>query len=195
MIVPIHDCTPTPNFYLFKLLKKFLILFVGGHALDFFKTILKAYKFTSEVASLGVTSIEKIPKISASGWSLLDPSSPLQKQALWRKNVGILSLIVSIKLGFFKISTTPPLFHQKAKPHRFYQLRWPLKIIPLFYRSRNILVFRQSFQSLKSCLHPSVVADCAVFMPDKVHFLLFFSDKMVSLGLIYVIFKKLNLNS
>ena len=37
-------------------------------------------------------------------------------------------LISSIYKVFFKISNSPPLFHQKAEPHRFYQLRWPLRI-------------------------------------------------------------------
>ena len=28
-----------------------------------------------------------------------------------------------------EFQTPPPLFHQKAKPHRFYQLRWPLSVL------------------------------------------------------------------
>ena len=125
MIVPIHDCTPTPNFYLFKLLKKFLILFVGGHALDFFKTILKAYKFTSEVASLGVTSIEKIPKISTSGQNFLNPSSPLWKRALPTK---LYLMFSNYKVCFF------------SKNHLFQKIQK----IGLF----SIIIFRSNWDFL-----------------------------------------------
>ena len=77
---------------------------------------------------LGATSIEKIPKISASGRNFLDPlPPPSSKKGLTDKNVGILYLIVIIKFGFFKISTPHPLFHKKTKSQQFYQLRWPLR--------------------------------------------------------------------
>ena len=59
---------------------------------------------------LGATSIEKIP---------LPPSS---KKGPTDENVGISYLIVIIKFGFFRVSNPSPLFHQKAEPHRFYQL-------------------------------------------------------------------------
>ena len=52
---------------------------------------------------LGVTSIEKIPKISASGRNFLDPlPPPSSKKGPTDKNVGILYLIVIKKFGFFQ---------------------------------------------------------------------------------------------
>ena len=60
---------------------------------------------------LGATSIEKIPKISASGRNFLDPLPPSSKKGPTDENVGISYLIVIIKFSFFKISTPPPLFH------------------------------------------------------------------------------------
>ena len=52
------------------------------------------------------TSIEKIPKISASGRNFLDPLPPSLKKGPTDKNVGISYLI--IKFSFFEISTPPP---------------------------------------------------------------------------------------
>ena len=43
--------------------------------------------------------------------------SPLFEKGPTDENFGISYLIVIIKFGFFEIS--PPLFHQKAEPHRF----------------------------------------------------------------------------
>ena len=70
---------------------------------------------------LGATSIEKIPKISASGQYFLDPSLPLFKKDPHDKNIGILYPIVIVKLSFFsKFQTPPHLFHQKAELRWFY---------------------------------------------------------------------------
>ena len=77
---------------------------------------------------LGATSIEKTPKISASGRNFLDPLPPSSKKGPTDENVDISYLIVIIKFGFFRVSNPSPLFHQKAEPHRFYQLRWPLTV-------------------------------------------------------------------
>ena len=49
----------------------------------------------------------------------------------YQQKVAISYLIVIIKFGFLKFQI-PPLFHQKAEPHRFLQLRWPLSIDVLF---------------------------------------------------------------
>ena len=82
-----------------------------------------------DILRLGETSIEKIPKISASGRNFLDPLPPSLKKGPTDENVSISYLIVIIKFGFFRVSNpSPPLFHQKAEPHRFYQLRWPLTL-------------------------------------------------------------------
>ena len=58
---------------------------------------------------LGATSIEKIPKISASGQNFLDPSPPYSKKEPTDKNVGILDLMVFVKFVFSKFQ--PPLPH------------------------------------------------------------------------------------
>ena len=69
---------------------------------------------------LGATSIEKIPKISASGQNFQDPlPPPSSKKGPTDENVSILYLIVNIKFVFFFVIFPPPLFHQKAKPHHF----------------------------------------------------------------------------
>ena len=53
------------------------------------------------MVALGATSIEKIPKISASGRNFLDPLPPSSKKGPTDKNVGISYLIVIIKFVFF----------------------------------------------------------------------------------------------
>ena len=63
--------------------------------------------------SLGATSIEKIPKISASGRNFLDPLPPSSKKGPTNENVGILYLIVIIKFGFSEISNPLPYFIRK----------------------------------------------------------------------------------
>ena len=65
---------------------------------------------------LGATSIEKIPKISASGQYFLDPSLPLFKKDPHDKNIGILYPIVIVKLSFFfKISDPPSLISSESR--------------------------------------------------------------------------------
>ena len=64
----------------------------------------------------GATSIEKIPKISASGRNFLDPlpSPPSSKKGPTDENVGISYLIVIIKFSFFRVSNpSPPYFIRK----------------------------------------------------------------------------------
>ena len=62
---------------------------------------------------------------------------PSSKKGPTDENVGISYLIVIIKFGFFRVSNpSPPLFHQKAEPNRFYQLRWPLRS-----KSKYIIIF------------------------------------------------------
>ena len=58
-------------------------------------------------SSLGATSIEKIPKISASGRNYFDPLPHSLKKGSTDENVGISYLIVIVKFVFFKISTPP----------------------------------------------------------------------------------------
>ena len=71
---------------------------------------------------LGATSIEKIPKISASGRNFLDPFPPFEKGPYRRK------CWYFVPNSNYKVFSKfqPPLFHQKAEPHQFLQLRWPL---------------------------------------------------------------------
>ena len=65
-------------------------------------------------STLGATSIEKIPKISASGRNFLDPLPPSSKKGPTDENVGISYLIVIIKFGFFRVSNpSPPYFIRK----------------------------------------------------------------------------------
>ena len=61
------------------------------------------------------------------GVTSIDPP-PLFKMGPNNDNVGILYLIViTDKVQFCsKFQPPHPLFHQKAEPHRFYQLRLPL---------------------------------------------------------------------
>merc|ERR1711973_999143 len=103
----------------------------------------------------GATSIEKIPKISASGRNFLDPLPPSSKKGPTDENVGILYLIVIIKFGFFRVSNpSPPLFHQRAEPHRFYQLRWPLRIVsssPTHFHSEKIGLIRVTYDLPCQC--------------------------------------------
>ena len=77
----------------------------------------------------GATSIEKIPKISASGRNFLDPLPPLFEKGPYRRKRRYFVPNSNYKVRFFQsFKPLPPLFHQKAEPHRFYQLRWPLTI-------------------------------------------------------------------
>ena len=77
------------------------------------------------VPSLGATSIEKIPKISASGRNFPPPSS---KKGLTDENIGILYLIVIIKFDFSEISSppfslesrTPTIFIVEVAPKKKY---------------------------------------------------------------------------
>ena len=88
------------------------------------------------VVSLGATSIEKIPKISASGRNFLDP---LFEKGPYRRKRRYFVPNSNYKVRFFQsFKPLPPLFHQKAEPHRFYQLRWPLTSnIPTCFNEEN----------------------------------------------------------
>ena len=65
------------------------------------RKISKKLAIPRKMMALGATSIEKIPKISASGRNFLDPSPPSSKKGPTDENVGISYLIVIIKFGFF----------------------------------------------------------------------------------------------
>ena len=64
---------------------------------------------------LGATSIEKIPKISASGQNFLDPLPPSSKKGPTDENVGISYLIVIIKFGFFRVSNPSPPISSESR--------------------------------------------------------------------------------
>ena len=53
---------------------------------------------------------------------------PSSKKGPTDENFGISYLIVIIKFVFSKFQP-PPLFHQKAEPHQFYQLMWPQSFV------------------------------------------------------------------
>ena len=63
----------------------------------------------------GATSIEKIPKISASGRNFLDPLPPSSKKGPTDENVGISYLIVIIKFGFFRVSNPSPPISSESR--------------------------------------------------------------------------------
>ena len=65
---------------------------------------------------LGATSIEKIPKISASGRNFLDPLPPLFEKGPYRRKRQYFVPNSNYKVWFFSKFQTS-LFHQKAKPH------------------------------------------------------------------------------
>ena len=67
-----------------------------------------------EVA-LGATSIEKIPKISASGRDFLDPLPPSSKRGPTDENIGISYLIVILKFGFFETSVPSPPISSESR--------------------------------------------------------------------------------
>ena len=79
-----------------------------------------------DALSKGRPQLKKSQKFQLLAKILLDPLPPSSKKSPTDKNVGISYLVVIIKLVFFEISN-PPFFHQKAEPHRFLQLWWPLK--------------------------------------------------------------------
>ena len=74
---------------------------------------------------LGAISIEKIPKISASGRNFLVSLPPSSKKGPTDENAGISYLIVIIKFGFFIISTPPPYFTRKPNLTDFYNWGGP----------------------------------------------------------------------
>ena len=75
-----------------------------------------------EVNVLRVTSIEKFPKISASGQNFLDPL-PLFEKGPYQRQHQYFKPNSNYKVWFFQNFKPPPLFQQKAKPHQFCQLR------------------------------------------------------------------------
>ena len=65
--------------------------------------------------NLVATSIEKIPKISATGQNFLNPLPPSSKKGPTDENVGISYLIVIIKFGFFRVSNPSPPISSESR--------------------------------------------------------------------------------
>ena len=73
---------------------------------------------------LGATSIEKIPKISASGWNFLDPPPLLEKGPQWRKCRYFLPNR-NYKVWLFQNFNPPPISPESRTSPNL-KLRWPL---------------------------------------------------------------------
>ena len=89
---------------------------------------------------LGATSIGKIPKISASGRNFLDPLPPLFEKGPYRRKRRYFVPNSNYKVRFFQsFKPLPPLFHQKAEPHRFCTIEVAPKSVSLlsYFSVRN----------------------------------------------------------
>ena len=79
------------------------------------KRLIKKALKKAKQENLGATSIEKIPKSSASGRNFLNPLPPYSNFDRTDENVGISYLKVIIKFRFFQISPPSPYFGRMPK--------------------------------------------------------------------------------
>ena len=79
------------------------------------------------------------------------PPPPLRKGPYRRKRR---YFVPNSNYKVFFVISTPPLFHQKAKPHRFLQSRWPLNTLECNHDWSLImvdLILESNFQFRESC--------------------------------------------